>query len=224
MKFRTIATSVLLIAASPWLTHRADAKPLREGLSDPDAQSIFKEIVSNALDPGYIFDTSEPTVVIGAGENRYHSAGLVDEYGEELYTPIWGYGVDGEYLWPGKTIEAKKDVPINVTWVNELPIGTGHILTSLDGESVVDTSLHWAFMLEGYTQYNLVDDGIPMVVHIHGGHSEYQSDGDPEFFFTPDFAITGPQYLKEQSTTTPTTNQLGLSGTMTTRLESHGSM
>jgi len=35
------------------------------------------------------------------------------------------------------------------------------------------------------------------VSHIHGAHTESESDGNPEFFFTPDFAITGPRWEKK---------------------------
>ena len=39
--------------------------------------------------------------------------------------------------------------------------------------------------------------GTPIVTHLHGGFTESASDGNPEFFFTPGFAIKGPQWEKE---------------------------
>ena len=29
--------------------------------------------------------------------------------------------------------------------------------------------------------------GVPIVAHLHGGHTEYQFDGNPEFFFSPGY-------------------------------------
>jgi len=29
---------------------------------------------------------------------------------------------------------------------------------------------------------------------VHGGHTESKSDGDPEYFFSPDYTIRGPRW------------------------------
>ncbi len=42
-----------------------------------------------------------------------------------------------------------------------------------------------------------VDKGIPTVVHLHGGHTESASDGLPEQWFTQNFAVKGPTFVKE---------------------------
>ena len=51
-------------------------------------------------------------------------------------TSLWGYGTSqATATYPGPTIEARRGVPTNVTWLNKLPLT--HFLP-------VDTSLHWA--------------------------------------------------------------------------------
>jgi FtsP/CotA-like multicopper oxidase with cupredoxin domain len=66
------------------------------------------------------------------------------------------------------------------------------------GRSVIDTSLHWAYSLHGYTQYNVEMDGVPIVPHVHGGHTDFQFDGNPEFFFSPGYTIRGPQWVEKK--------------------------
>jgi len=75
-----------------------------------------------------------------------------------------------------------KDIPRSVVWSNKLPIGSGepgHLITGLNGKDVVDETLHWAYSLQGYTDKSLEVDGVPIVTHLHGGHSEFASDGNP---------------------------------------------
>ena len=35
------------------------------------------------------------------------------------------------------------------------------------------------------------------LTHTHGGHSGEKFDGNPEYFFTPEFGVTGPQWFSE---------------------------
>ncbi len=39
--------------------------------------------------------------------------------------------------------------------------------------------------------------GVPIVTHLHGGHVESESDGEPEAWFTPEFAERGPTFVKQ---------------------------
>ena len=39
---------------------------------------------------------------------------------------------------------------------------------------------------------------MPIVPHLHGGHTDFQFDGNPEFFFSTDFAIRGPQWVDKK--------------------------
>jgi spore coat protein A len=61
----------------------------------------------------------------------------------------------------------------------------------------VDETLHWAFALPGYELNQLATDGVPVVPHVHGGHTEAASDGNPEYWFTPGYQVKGPRWVKD---------------------------
>jgi spore coat protein A, manganese oxidase len=115
----------------------------------------------------------------------YQDLGLRNSNGDTLLTPVWGY--NGTY--PGPTIVAKKDIPVEVFWLNNLTEANGDLLPHL---LPVDTSLHWA--LSHHENWETM--GIPVVTHLHGGHSESASDGLPEAWFTPGFMEKGPHFVK----------------------------
>lgn len=163
---------------------------------DPLSQTLFNVHAPNALDPGFFFEPDEEGVYhVEMCKANDHDAGLVspDDGTTPLSTPIYGYG-DGETCsWPGKTFQVESFTNTFVKWKNKIPI-EDYILTSLDGKSVVDTSLHWAYSLENYTDFTIEEDGVPVVTHNHGGHTDFEWDGGPEFFFSPHFNITGPDW------------------------------
>ena len=35
---------------------------------------------------------------------------------------------------------------------------------------------------------------MPIITHLHGGNSDYQFDGNPEFFYSPNNRVIGPQW------------------------------
>jgi hypothetical protein len=96
---------------------------------------------------------------------------------------------------------------VEVKWVNKIPTEGGYLITGKDntalgageysGMSVVDTSAHYAYSMKGYTQYSIEEHGTPIVPHLHGGHSDFAFDGNPEYFFTPEFKVKGPQWTAE---------------------------
>ena len=172
------------------------AVPLMEGLADPARQALFTEQAPNALDPSYIMTPSGDELnyyIVGMGKSKHHRTGLVNAKGEKVKTTIFGYSDDlgdAEPLWPGKSIvqtvySAGGPDTVYVRWENRLD--TEHILP-------VDTSLHWCYSLEGYTDYSIANDGVPVIPHLHGGRTKYQFDGNPEFFFSPGNRIVGPQW------------------------------
>lgn len=112
--------------------------------------------------------------------------GLVNpENGQPMQTKVWGY--NGTY--PGPTILAKKNIPIEVFWLNHLVNGSNEPLPHL---LPVDTTIHWAFDdVLNWRQY-----GIPVVTHLHGGHTESASDGLPDAWFTPNFSLKGHGFIK----------------------------
>ncbi len=185
---------------------RALAVPLASGLSDPLTQPMFVEPAPNALDPAFLFkDLSEkgraahkPNFSIAVRQG-VQETGLVDpRSGRRLRTRIWGYG-DRTVTWPGQTIQVVSasaggaDETI-VRWTNGLQ-GKKHLLP-------VDENLHWCYSLHGpssangvdYRQYSIARNGVPIITHVHGGHTDFQYDGNPEFFYSPDGEVKGPQW------------------------------
>jgi spore coat protein A len=88
-------------------------------------------------------------------------------------TTVWGFS-DGSHAggYPGPTIEAKVDSPVDVTWVNDLRDESGAPLAQ--HQLHVDTCPHGAHT------------GPPRaVIHLHGGHVPSDSDGQPDMSLAP---------------------------------------
>jgi spore coat protein A len=115
--------------------------------------------------------------------------GLVSLTNTPLNTTVWGYGPAGAVTYPGPTFIAKKNVPVYINWFNNLP---GHFLP-------VDASLHMAHP-PGLTAPQVAAwyaaGNVPVVAHLHGGHTESASDGIPEAWFTQNAAVTGNTFVK----------------------------
>jgi len=189
---------------SRWVA-KARAVPLAAGLSDPALQPKFVELAPNALDPGFLFKdlnvdgkpAQKPNFSIRARQT-IQETGLIDpRNGKRLKTKVWGYGTD-TVSWPGQTFQVMStsaggaDETV-VRWENEL--GNRHLLP-------VDTSVHWCYSLHGdssangvdYRQFSIKKNGVPIITHLHGGNSDFQFDGNPEFFYSPDGGVKGPQW------------------------------
>jgi spore coat protein A, manganese oxidase len=172
------------------LIESAFATPLAAGLSDPALQDKFVNAAPNALDPAFRFAfTRTPGLLkgrIGMGQTR-HWAGIKDLMGNPVLTTVWGYGRPNlGYTWPGRTIVARRDEPLEITWENRL-FNLPHLLP-------VDTSFHWAYGQEGYERYSIARNGVPVTVHLHGGHSDSAADGIPQSFYSPGWAVRGPHW------------------------------
>jgi spore coat protein A, manganese oxidase len=105
--------------------------------------------------------------------------------GQRLTTMVWGY--NGSY--PGPTILAKENTPISVFWENNLVDANNHPLPHL---LPIDRSIDWALKNDP----NWEKRGVPIVTHLHGGHTESASDGLPNQWFTPNFVMKGPGFIK----------------------------
>lgn len=92
-------------------------------------------------------------------------------------TRVWGYWG----MYPGPKIEARRDEPITVKWISELP--DHHML-----RDAIDPTLHGA----GHDTPE-----SPVVVHLHGGVVLPEFDGHPEAWFTRGFAEKGPYFYDE---------------------------
>jgi spore coat protein A len=185
---------------------RALAVPAAPGLSDPALQPKFSDLVPNALDPGFLFKdlnqnggpVQQPNFSLSVRETVQQTGLINPKNGKRLKTKVWGYGAD-TVSWPGQTFQVMStsaggaDETI-VRWENELQ-GKKHLLP-------VDTNLHWAYSLHGassangvdYRQYSIQNNGVPIITHLHGGNSDFQFDGNPEFFYSPDGEVKGPQW------------------------------
>ncbi len=163
--------------------------PLQAQLLDPATQTKF---VNPLPIPAEIDATTGIPFEMEMNETSQW-LGLTDPLtGAPLMTKVWGYGpLGGPVSYPGPTLIAKQNVPVNVTWHNNLP--PGHFLP-------VDPSLHMAHPAGVHAADFYAAGNIPTVVHLHAGKTESASDGLPEAWFTQGFGVTGPQYVKPNYT------------------------
>jgi len=126
-------------------------------------------------------------------------------------TTVWGYGSvnhPGTFNYPAFTIEASYRVPVRVKWINGLVDGGGGYLPHL---LPVDPTLHWANPPGGADGRDRrpgfgstpgpYTGPVPIVTHLHGGHSDDYSDGYAEAWYLPaaddipdGFATEGSKY------------------------------
>lgn len=174
---------------------RTRASILAAGLSDPASQPLFRHYAANALASAFKYTPVNNKLAIGMAQ-AVQMTGLVGADGiTPVATTVWGYGTREQGVsWPGRTLELQAGAdPVEVTWHNQLqePMGNrplSHLLP-------VDTSLHWAYSLSGYGDKSIAENGVPVVPHVHGGHNDSHFDGNPEYFFSPGFDITGPRWV-----------------------------
>ncbi|MDH3817350.1 MAG: multicopper oxidase domain-containing protein [Myxococcales bacterium] len=196
---------------SRWVA-KARADGDMPGLSNPALQPRFTELVPNALDPGFIYDTKKGKIKVAVGQTTQMTGLVAPDGTTPVPTTVWGYGDKQFYTWPGRTFEVRSNEPLEVKWENRLIDGLGdplpYIITGKDntsigfgdytGRPVFDESLHWAYSLHGYEGFSIENDGVPIVAHVHGGHSDFAVDGNPEFFFSPGWEIRGPQWVDKK--------------------------
>jgi len=109
-------------------------------------------------------------------------AGLKSPYRNGTY--LWGYKVDNRPIFsPGYTVEAFRNRPTTVTYVNNLPFPAHSRLELLLTD---DQTLHWADPLHRGMSYTKVPykGPIPVSVHLHGGETPSAFDGTPNQWFT----------------------------------------
>jgi spore coat protein A len=109
-----------------------------------------------------------------------------------LATTVWSYGSanhPGSFNYPAFTIEASWRKPVRVKWINQLVDGNGNYLPHL---LPVDQTLHWANPPGGPsgtdsrgTDPTRYTGPVPIVTHLHGGHTSEESDGYPEAWYLP---------------------------------------
>jgi FtsP/CotA-like multicopper oxidase with cupredoxin domain len=107
-------------------------------------------------------------------------------------TTVWSYGsvtYPATFNYPAFTIEAKWQTPVRVKWMNQLVDANGNYLPHL---LPIDQTLHWANPPGGPGGRDTegldpmpYGGPVPIVTHLHGGHSGQESDGFPEAWFLP---------------------------------------
>lgn len=151
----------------------------------------------------------EPTKQVAVSTGTILATGTVGPLTPNVgLANFWGYKVSNGTVttppnWPAFTIEAQKGIPVNVTYENNLidPV-TSVPLTYANVNLYADQTLHWADPLkEGMmaTPPNMMNmqpytGPIPVSPHLHGGEVPSESDGGPDAWFTPGYAITGPSW------------------------------
>ena len=111
-------------------------------------------------------------------------------------TTVWSYGSVNHpetFNYPAFTIEAKVGKPVRVKWINDLVDEKGKFLPHL---LPVDPTLHWANPPGGEEGRDTRPEfartprpyrgPVPIVTHLHGGHSAQESDGYAEAWYLPD--------------------------------------
>jgi spore coat protein A len=175
-------------------------------------QPQFVNPLPNPLDPSFIFQPMGacPSDFPADCEDCYQigmyqieqDLGLKDEEGGPMLTTVWGYGTGPGFpaaTFPGRTFIAQGDGSgvdnrkVCVQWTNDLTDDAGEPLPHL---LPIDRTLHWAFSLPGYTWEDYLEHGVPVVPHVHGGHTESDSDGLPEYWWTPGESAVGPRFVK----------------------------
>jgi FtsP/CotA-like multicopper oxidase with cupredoxin domain len=107
-------------------------------------------------------------------------------------TTVWSYGSvnhPGTFNYPAFTIEATWRRAVRVKWINDLVRRDGRFRPHL---LPIDQTLHWANPPGGKRGRDSHGSDqapyrgpVPIVTHLHGGHSTQESDGYPEAWFLP---------------------------------------
>lgn len=110
-------------------------------------------------------------------------------------TTVWSYGSVNHpdtFNYPAFTIEARYGRPVRVKWINDLKDADGNFLPHL---LAVDPTLHWANPAGGPAGRDTrpsfastpgpYTGPVPIVTHLHGGHSAQESDGYAEAWYLP---------------------------------------
>jgi spore coat protein A, manganese oxidase len=190
LKGGAVGGAALLV---PWRTISRASAVIPGGTLDPAA--IAKYVAPLVIPP-----VMPPlTAVQSSGIDRYAIA--VRQFPQQILpdsmpaTTVWGYGSAphrGTFNYPAFTVEARADRPVRVAWINGLVDRNGRYLPHL---LPVDPTLHWANPPGGRDGRDMdptftstpgpYTGPVPIVTHLHGGHSAEESDGYAEAWYLP---------------------------------------
>jgi spore coat protein A len=184
-------------------------------------QDAFAQVPGGSLDPTSVPKYQSPLVIPPAmprtGKIKQKAAKNIEYYEIAVrqfqqqilplglpLTTVWSYGSvqypgtvaqGGSFNYPAFTIEAKWKKPVRVKWINDLVAANGNFLPHL---FPVDQTLHWANPAGPRDMRGIDQDPylgpVPMVTHVHGAHTDDESDGYPEAWYLPD-ANNMPGYI-----------------------------
>lgn len=107
-------------------------------------------------------------------------------------TPVWGYGRFSDpssFNFPAFTVETRRNQRVRVRWENQLVDSNNRFLPHL---LPVDPTLHWANPpgpIDSRPHFASTPGPytgpVPIVTHLHGGHTDANSDGYPEAWYLP---------------------------------------
>ena len=165
----------------------------------------FAAIPGGSLDPTEIDKFAMPLVIPPAMPKTGQVSGVdyyeiaVRQFQQQILpagmpaTTVWSYGSvhhPNTFNYPAFTLEAKFHIPVRVKWINGLVDGNGGFLPHLLS---VDPTLHWANPPGGIAGRDTrptfsstpgpYTGPVPLVTHLHGGHSAQESDGYAEAWF-----------------------------------------
>jgi spore coat protein A len=204
-----MASAGLLIPRS----NRAFAAPIPGGTLDP--KSVAKYTMPLVIPPAM---PQTPQLRPPAANVDYYEI-AVRQFQQQILptgsppTTVWSYGSvnhAGTFNYPAFTIEARRDRQVRIKWINDLVDDNGGYLPHL---FAVDQTLHWANPPGGPqgrdTRLSFratpppYAGPVPIVTHLHGGHTLEDSDGFPEAWYLPQaknipsgFARVGTWYNK----------------------------
>jgi spore coat protein A, manganese oxidase len=189
--FIKLSTSAAASLALPWPSHLRSARAaIPGGTLDPMTISKYVTplLIPPVMPPVSISDVDYYEIAVRQFTQRILPP-------DKPATTVWGYGsvaATGTFNYPAFTIEATVDRPVRVKWVNDLVDASGNFLPHL---LPVDPTLHWANPAGGiggrdtrpsFTSTPGPYTGpVPIVTHLHGGHSAEESDGYPEAWYLP---------------------------------------
>jgi bilirubin oxidase len=195
----------------------ATATPVAVQVPRLDAASIPKYVEPLVIPPVMPQVPQEQRPAAVPGDTDYYAI-AVRQFQQTILPPslglqttVWGYGAVDQpdsFNYPAFSIEATVDRPFRVQWINDLVDADGSYLSHL---LPLDPTLHWANPgggVDGRDSRPAFDatpgpytGPVPIVVHLHGGHSSEESDGYTEAWYLPaarnlpvGFAATGSMY------------------------------
>lgn len=175
-----VKKAVFVLAPLVLTMSAATVVPAQAGALNAKAVTQFVNLLPNPLDPAFVWQPDAGTIDQYTIEVQEFLQPLgLDQNGKPLPDALlWGYGTAGQPgTFPGRTFVVDQNVPITVSYVNKLVDAAGN---PLPNRMPVDLTLDWANpgTVGGVTP-------VPTVAHLHGGDSEYLSDGLPDAWGTP---------------------------------------